>query len=170
LAQLTTAQKVLLNPISGPIVSSIISGERFAQGLADEAFAITLPQSEIDSYASIFDYQDGMAVQHEIIKYLNERSENEVAWLETLGRSDIPTTLIWGELDAIAPVAVPDHAWTNYLEDRETPAAYWRIPCADHYLQVDEPGLMASILRTTLADDQAHFQIDGINCRAARIH
>lgn len=153
LAQLTTAQKALLNPISGPIVSSIISGDRFAQGLADETFAITLPQSEIDAYASIFDYQDGMAVQHEIIKYLNERSENEVVWLETLGRSDIPTTLIWGELDAIAPVEVPDHAWTNYLEKRETPAAYWRIACANHYLQVDVPELIAEIVRTSLTDN-----------------
>lgn len=153
LAQLTNAQNALLNPISGPIVSSIISGDRFAQGLADETFAITLPQSEIDAYASIFDYQDGLAVQHEIIKYLNERSGNEVIWLETLGRSDIPTTMIWGELDAIAPVAVPDHAWTNYLEKRETPAAYWRIACANHYLQVDVPGLIAEIVRTSLTDN-----------------
>lgn len=170
LAQLTTAQKVLLNPTSGPFVSSIISGDRFAQGLANEAFAITLPQSEIDSYASIFDYQDGMAVQHEIIKYLNERSENEVAWLETLGRSDIPTTLIWGELDAIAPVAVPDYVWTNYLEKRETPATSWRIPCADHYLQVDEPQLIVDILRVTLAGDPVPSEIVGANCQAARIH
>jgi pimeloyl-ACP methyl ester carboxylesterase len=170
LAQLSRGQEMLLNPLSGPLIASLMPGERFAQGLADLTFATTLPQSEIDAYASIFDYQDGTAVQHEIIKYLNERSQNEVAWLETLGRSDIPTTLIWGELDAIAPVAVPDHAWTNYLEKRETPATYWRIPCADHYLQVDEPGLLASILRATLGDDQVHSQLTGANCHAERIH
>jgi len=166
---LTTAQKVLLNPISGPLVSSIMSGDRFAQGLADSAFAITLPQSEIDSYASIFDYQDGMVVQHEIIKYLNERTENEVVWLETLERSAIPTTLIWGELDAIAPVAVPDYVWGNYLENRDAPATYWRIPCADHYLQVDEPELIVDILRATLSDDVASFVIDGANCQAVSV-
>jgi pimeloyl-ACP methyl ester carboxylesterase len=128
-----------------------------------------LPQSEIDSYASIFDYQDGGRVQHEIIEYLNERSENEVGWLESLAKSEIPTTLIWGELDAIAPVAVPDHVWTNYLQDRETPAAYWRIPCADHYLQVDEPELIANIMRTTLEEDEGPAEMDGTRCQATRI-
>jgi pimeloyl-ACP methyl ester carboxylesterase len=170
LAQLTTAQNVLLNPISGPFVSSIISGDWFAQGLADSAFAIALPQSEIDSYASILDYQDGMAVQHEIIKYLNERTENEVVWLETLEESDIPTTLIWGELDAIAPVAVPDYVWTTYLENREAPATYWRIPCADHYLQVDEPELIVAILQATLSDSLFSSEIGGANCQAVPIH
>ncbi len=116
LAQLTTAQKVLLNPISGPLISSILSGDRFSQGLADLAFATTIPQSEIDAYASILDYQDGSRVQHEIIEYLNERAENEVGWLEGLAKSEIPTTLIWGEQDAIAPVAVPDYVWANYLD------------------------------------------------------
>ncbi len=170
LAQLTTAQKVLLNPISGPLVSSILSGDRFARGLADSAFASALPQSEIDSYASIFDYQNGMAVSHEIIKYLNERAENEVGWLEALAKSEIPTTLIWGDLDAIAPVRVPDFVWVNYLADRETPSAYWRIPCADHYLQVDTPDLMANIMRTTLEDDERPDEIEGDKCRAVRIH
>jgi pimeloyl-ACP methyl ester carboxylesterase len=170
LAQLTDSQKALLNPISGPLISALLSGAPLAEGLADLTFATTLPQSEIDSYASILDYQDGGRVQHEIIEYLNERSENEVGWLESLAKSEIPTTLIWGELDAIAPVAVPDHVWTNYLEDRETPAAYWRIPCADHYLQVDEPELIASIMRTTLEEDEVPAKMDGTRCQATRIH
>ncbi|MGD2155608.1 MAG: alpha/beta fold hydrolase [Anaerolineales bacterium] len=169
LAQLTRGQKVLLNPVSGPLISSLMTGTSVAQSLADLAFATTLPQSEIDSYASIFDYQDGIAVQHEIIKYLNERSENEVAWLETLERSDIPTTIIWGELDAIAPLAVSDYVWTNYLEDRETHAAYWRIPCADHYLQADVPDLIVDIIRTTLAENEVPAEIDGTLCQAIKI-
>lgn len=170
LAQLTTAQKVLLNPISGPLISSILSGDRFSQGLADSAFATTIPQSEIDAYASILDYQDGSRVQHEIIEYLNERAENEVGWLEGLAKSEIPTTLIWGEQDAIAPVAVPDYVWANYLMDRAVPATYWRIPCADHYLQVDVPDLMAKIMRATLGDDEDPSKIEGTLCRAIRIH
>jgi pimeloyl-ACP methyl ester carboxylesterase len=133
------------------------------------AFAITLPQGEIDSYASIYDYQNGMAVMHEITEYLNERSENEVGWLEALAKSEIPTTLIWGELDAIAPVAVPDHVWTSYLENRGASADYWRVPCADHYLQVDESGLVADILRATLAEDPPPAEIGGQACRAVQI-
>ena len=159
LAQLTRAQNLFLNPIIGPFLSTITPGELFAEGLTESTFESIVPQSEVDSYASIFEYQNGTAVQHEIIEYLNERSDNEVAWLEALSNSDIPTTIIWGELDAIAPVAVPDHAWENYLIDRETPASYWRIPCANHYLQVDEPEVIVEIIRTTRTEFQVGTEI-----------
>lgn len=170
LAQLTAGQKALLSPTLGPLLSSLVSGDMLASGIADQVFARQLCQSEIDAYASIFDYQDGNSAQHHIIKYLNERTENEVAWLETLERSDVPATIIWGELDAVAPVAVPDHVWAEYLQDRDAPAAYWRIPCTDHYLQVDEPELIAGILRATLADDPVPSKIEGADCQAEKIH
>lgn len=168
LAQLTTGQKVLLNPVFGPLISMLLPADRLANNIGVSTFATTLPQSEIDSYASIFDYQDGTRVQHEIIEYLNERSENEVAWLETLKKSQAPTTLIWGELDAIAPSAVPDHVWTKYLENRETPANYWRISCADHYLQVDESELIAKIIRTEVGDDHGPSEIESSACLIVR--
>ena len=169
LAQLTRGQKVLLSPVFGPLVSNLLPADQFARGIGESTFATSLTQSEIQAYASIFGYQDGTSVQHEIIEYLNERKANEVAWLETLGRSDTPTTLIWGELDQIAPLAVADHVWMNYLRERETPAAYWRIPCADHYLQVDTSDLMANILRTTIAEDAIPTEIEGKLCTAIKI-
>lgn len=142
-----------------------------ASGIAGQVFAKPLPQSEIAAYASIFDfeYQDGTGIQHDIIKYLNERMENEITWLETLEKSNIPTTIIWGELDAVAPVAVPDDVWTKYLENSETSTDYWRIPCADHYLQVDEPALIADIVRATRADHPIPSEIGGVDCQAVRI-
>jgi hypothetical protein len=57
----------------------------------------------------------------------------------------------------------------NYLRERETPAAYWRIPCADHYLQVDTSDLMANILRTTIAKDVIPAEIEGKVCTAIKI-
>lgn len=90
--------------------------------------------------------------------------ENEVTWLDTLEKSDIPTIIIWGELDAVAPVAVPDDVWAKYLENRDIPATYWRIPCADHYLQVDEPELIGTILGATLAKDLLPSEIEGAAC------
>jgi pimeloyl-ACP methyl ester carboxylesterase len=151
------------------MISVLLSGDQFAGSLAESTFATPVPQSEIDAYASIFDYQDGTDIQHEVIEYLNERSENEVNWLETLGESDIPTTPIWGEMDDIAPLAVPDYVWTNYLEDREAPATYWRIPCADHYLQVDTPDLIEDILRATLANESLPYSFEGQRCSASLV-
>ena len=71
---------------------------------------------EVDALASILDYQDGTRAEHALIQYLNERKANELTWLETLARSDIPTALMWGRLDAIAPSAVPDYVWRKYLK------------------------------------------------------
>lgn len=150
LAQLSTGQKLLLNPISGPLLSALSSGSRMAKRMAGLTYTPELTEDEVTALASILDYQDGTKVQHDTIQYLNERRVNEVNWLETLGRSDIPTTLIWGELDSIAPTAVADYVWANYLKDRKTPASYWRIPCANHYLHVDQPEILAARVRRTI--------------------
>lgn len=166
LAQLTAGQQMLLNPALGPFFSSLLSGQQLVRGIS-EFFIEQLPQDEITAYASIFDYQGGTRVQHEIIKYLNERSANENDWLQALARSDIPTTMIWGEQDTVAPLAVADDVWANYLDDRTAPASYWRIPCADHYLQVDQPELVIQILRASLEDDDIS-EVGGTDCQAVR--
>jgi pimeloyl-ACP methyl ester carboxylesterase len=168
LAQLTTGQRALLNPALGPLASRYLRGDRLASGLAELAFATSLPQSEIDAYASIFDYQDGNSVQHDVIKYLNERTENEVAWLETLERSDSPATIIWGVMDSIAPVAVPDYVWEHYLRDRTASASYWRIPGADHYLQVDESELLANLVRSMLTGAPVSSEVADMDCQHNR--
>lgn len=100
---------------------------------------------------------------------MDERAENEVVWLDALTASDIPTTLIWGEQDAIAPVAVPDFVWETALENREAPASYWQIPCADHYLQVDTPDLIEDIVRAMLANESLPYSFEGQCCSASLV-
>ena len=116
---------------------------------------------ETAALASIFGYQSGTRIEHEIIKYLNERKTNETAWLETLRRSDIPTALVWGEKDRIAPTAVADFVWTDYLKTRAIPAAYWRVPAANHYVQHDQPQVVAAIIRRTVGGSQDKDDIPG---------
>ncbi len=166
LAQLTPGQRTLLNPSVGPFVSSLLGGEQLTNGIA-EFFIEPLPEEEFAAYTSVFDYQGGTRVQHEIIQYLNERAANETDWLEALSQSDIPTTMIWGEQDTVAPLAVPDDVWSNYLADRVAPASYWRIPCADHYLQVDQPELVVQIVNASLARDGVS-EIESSDCGATR--
>ncbi len=72
--------------------------------------------------------------------------------LEVLAKSTVPATLIWGEKDAIAVPAISDYVWENYLRDRPAPATYWRIPCAGHYLQNDQPEIIAQLIRHALGD------------------
>ena len=90
-------------------------------------FIPELISTEIENIETVFAYQGGVSVMPETIKYLDQREEYEVKWLETLKKSDVPTTLIWGEKDPVAVPAVADHVWENYLRDRKAPATYWRI-------------------------------------------
>jgi pimeloyl-ACP methyl ester carboxylesterase len=165
LAQLSLLQKLLLNPYAGPALSSLMGGSQLAKGLARATYTPALTGSETDALASIFNYQDGIKVEHDIIQYLNERRLNEVTWLETLRRSDIPTALIWGEKDRIAPTAVADYVWTNHLRGRASSASYWRIPCANHYLQTDQPETLAAVIRQTIEPSSDGFGTSDANCR-----
>jgi pimeloyl-ACP methyl ester carboxylesterase len=142
----------------------LINSAILAKGMANETYTPPLPARETDALATIFDYQNGVKIEHDIIQYLNERSVNEVTWLETLARSDIPTTLIWGEKDSIAPTAVPDYVWQHYLKNRPGSVTYWRIPCANHYVQYDQPELLASIIRSTLQSSTNISRIPDADC------
>jgi pimeloyl-ACP methyl ester carboxylesterase len=119
--------------------------------------------------ASIFDYQSGVKVEHDIIQYLNERKANEVTWLETLRNSNIPTTLIWGEKDVIAPIAVADYVWTKCLKDRVTPVSYWRIPWPNHYIQVDQPELLTILIRSAIEPATNISEISDADCQPSKI-
>lgn len=169
LAQLRTGQKLLLNPITGPILASLLDGKQLTNIMAGNTYAPALPVDERSALASIFDYQSGVRVEHNIIQYLNERKVNEVTWLETLGKSDIPTTLIWGAKDGIAPVAVPDYVWANYLQNQTTPATYWQIPCANHYLQVDQPALLAMLINALIDPTTSILEIASADCQPVKI-
>ena len=115
-----------------------------ADGMSVTVFSPHLNKADTTELASVFDYQGGTHITHETIQYLVERHEFEVHWLEVLGNSTIPCTMVWGQLD---PVAVPDvehFVWTNYLENRASaPTALVELAGASHYCQVDHPEAIA---------------------------
>ena len=149
LAQLTSFQKQILDPETGPIMSSKLQGSVLAQGLATTTYDTILTQEDIASHASIFDYEEGVRVQHNVIQYLNQRAQFENGWLEALQKSDSPTTLLWGEHDTISPLQVADYVYQTCLKDKPN-SAYWRLAKANHYLVHDEPHVVASIVRQAL--------------------
>ena len=78
------------------------------------------------------------------------RGGMEVSFLQTLARSTIPATIMWGVHDMVAPVRVADYVFTTSLRHREVPGASWLMPCANHYVQHDQPADLARIIRLTL--------------------
>ena len=159
LANLTSFQKMLLNHITGPLATKFVTGKMMANGLNRTTHNIKESEEKVKSIAYILDYQNGGQIQHDTIQYLNQRKQNEVHWLENLRNSNIPTTMIWGEDDKIAPTKVPDYVWDNYLKVRDVESNYWRIPKANHYVQNDRPEILSKLIRQSFGGEVDFHEI-----------
>ena len=47
----------------------------------------------------------------------------------------------------VARPAIADYVWKKYLKNRKAPASYWRVPCANHYIQNDQTEMLAALLK-----------------------
>ncbi len=105
------------------------------------------------AYADIFKFNDGDAAIVQVGKYLLERAENETRWLENLPRSPVPVAYMWGLLDVVNPIRIPNYVWLTYLNEREAESSFWILPTAGHYPQRDTPEQVAKIIRHALNGD-----------------
>ena len=75
-----------------------------ASGMGESTFSPPRPLDDpaVAALVETFADNDGMAVVHDTIQYLVERSEHEEEWLDALPEASFPTTLIWGLYDTVA--------------------------------------------------------------------
>ena len=140
LANLSPGQYAIQDAVRGPeLIRAQQARPRVTEGTPQQV-----------AYADIQAFNDGIGARLYVGKYLLERTANEYRWLDTLRESPIPTALIWGLLDTVNPPRIGNHIWYNYLDKRAVESSYWLLPTANHYLQRDEPGEMAGIVRTCL--------------------
>jgi pimeloyl-ACP methyl ester carboxylesterase len=141
LANLMPMQTALLDPARGnALIQARKSVPRMTQG-----------DPEAIAYADIFKFKDGDSALIHVARYLLERAENELRWLNNLSRSDIPVAYLWGLLDDINPVRISNHVWNTYLNDRDAESTYWLLPTSGHYPQREKPNEVAKIIRLALS-------------------
>lgn len=158
LSNLSDVQRLMLDPATGPDFLAQVTPEQFAAGMGDLTF--TPPRvagdPEVEALVAIFSHQDGLAVLHETIQYLVERSRGETAWLEALAARDLPTTFVWGVYDPISPPRVVSYVWNEYMMRKPGRNSLYFLPGANHYLQNDRPDALAATVRHALdAPDDA---------------
>lgn len=165
LAELSAAQKYFTLPVFGYFMTRFIfTPERFTTQLA-KYYSPELSVEEQLNIASFFQYQGGTTGFTKTLRYIADRKKYEETWLQALNSSDIPTTLIWGELDPIARLEIADFVWANYLRNRDAPASYWRLPCASHYPQNDQPEIISQLIRQSLLGEADVFsELQDSNC------
>jgi pimeloyl-ACP methyl ester carboxylesterase len=148
LSNLTGAQRRILNPDSWPAVATALTPSLLAEGLGASTF--TPPRSagdaEVDALGAAFGHDDGIAVLHETIQYLVERSENEQQWLAALAQTSVPVTVVWGLRDTVSPPRVASYLWDQFLMLKPGANRLYFVPDANHYLQCDRPDAFVQVL------------------------
>lgn len=148
LSNLTDFQRLILNPDSAPAVLEIVTAEMLALGMGQATFSPPRDATdpEIAALAATFAHADGMKVLPETVQYLVERSEHETEWLEALGGTDVPTTVIWGMNDTVSPPRVALHSWDDFLMLKPGRNRIYLVPDAGHYVQNDRPDAVVAAL------------------------
>jgi pimeloyl-ACP methyl ester carboxylesterase len=159
LSNLMGAQRQMLDPASWPAIAAALTPSRLAEGTGASTFtpARKAGDPEVDALAATFGHQDGVAVLHETIQYLIERSNHEQQWLATLAQAPFPVTLVWGVYDTVSPPRVASYVWNEYLMLKPGANRLYFVPDANHYLQVDRPDAFVRVLLHALepaADQQ----------------
>ena len=155
LSNLNPFQRLVLDPKTAPDVVAAATPEMLAAGMGENTFTPRRPADDptVEALAQTFAYNDGMAVIHDTIQYLVERSEHEEEWLEALASSPVPLALLWGIYDVVSPLRVAAHVWDDYLSVKPGDNEFWLLPRANHYLQNDQPKEFAEVVTTVLAGE-----------------
>lgn len=153
LANLTDFQKRMLDPTTSAAAVKAVNAGLLAVGMGQSQFTPPLKADDPDvrALATLFAFKSGVEAIPATIQYLNERKQMEVSYLETLSKSTIPTTILWGAHDTVSPPRVADYVFSTALKPRDVTGAYWLMPCGNHYVQHDQAADIARVLRTTLA-------------------
>lgn len=153
LSNLTSFQRLVLDSATAGDVLAALTPAALAQGLGATTF--TPPRGaadpEIEALAATFEHNDGVAVLHETIQYLVERSADEDRWLAALAATDLPTTVIWGLNDTVSPPRVASFVWNQYLMLKPGRNRLYFIPDANHYLQNDRPAALVDTVLDAIA-------------------
>jgi pimeloyl-ACP methyl ester carboxylesterase len=153
LSNLNEFQRLMLDAESAAQIAESATPELLAAGIGENTFTPprSLDDPAIAALASTFAVNDGLAVIHDTIQYLVERSEDEQGWLEALAASAVPTTLVWGLYDTVSPLRVPAYIWNEYLSTKPGRNEFWLLPRANHYLQNDQPQELVEVITAALS-------------------
>lgn len=157
LSNLTQAQRLMLDPETGPAMLAQATPEQLAVGMGQATY--TPPRGaddpEIEALTAIFSHGEGLKVLHETIQYLVERSQDEDAWLKALAALAVPTTFVWGVYDRISPPRVISYVWNEYMMRKPGRNSLYFIPDANHYLQNDRPDALVDVFVHALEAPEA---------------
>jgi len=128
-------QQLLLGPL-GPYLTLFLGRAALRRNFEKIFGPHSLPRPrEIDEWWSLLRYNNGRAVLHRLIRYMEERKEQRKRWVSALVNPPIMLRLIVGAYDPISG----GHAARRYEEVVQQGADVVRLPDIGHYPQSEAP-------------------------------
>ena len=135
MARLRAVQKLLRNPLAGPLVARLMTRRLFDRNLcALFADPSQLTDAEMDALWQAVTANGGRDIIPQLTGYLREREAHGPRWSSALVHFDRPSLVLWGDED---PVAVPAIA-ERLARDLFAPTLVW-LHGVGHYPMLEAP-------------------------------
>ncbi len=136
------SQRLLLHKQVGPLLTRLgLINRRVFHAQFAKLFPDRPSDEELDLFWQLIVHNGGQRNYHLLIRYLDERHQHELTWLDALTAHRAPLTVIWGQRD---PVSVPAIAKEVLL--RRPDATYVPLYDIGHYPQWEDPQTVARIV------------------------
>ena len=95
-------QKLLMSPI-GSLIGRFLNRKKLGENFKRVFGKKTQPsEKELDQFWNLIDFNNGKAVSHLLIRYMQERADNRERWVGGMQKTIVPLRLIDGVYDPIS--------------------------------------------------------------------
>jgi len=141
LAQLEPGQVALLDPELGPQMSTAITQELFVAGLRPTFAAGYDPTVDSAEMWLANTRENGQAILHLLIRYVNDRAVHGGRWVAALQDTDVPLAFTWGMLDPVSGAHI-----ARRISERLPGAPLLELADVGHWPALEVPERLAGAL------------------------
>ncbi|MFL6108083.1 MAG: alpha/beta fold hydrolase [Marmoricola sp.] len=143
-------QRLLHGPLGG-LLSRFTSQRAFMFNMR-RILGREVDEADLQAMWAGMNANDGKAVQHDLLRYIDERAANATRWEQALEEYSGPTAFIWGPADPVSGGHVLER-----LRERNPDAQFTildTVPVVGHYPHVEDPEGVAFALARLFEHDQ----------------
>jgi pimeloyl-ACP methyl ester carboxylesterase len=100
-----------------------------------------IKEADIKDMMDLVQYNGGHLITYKIMSYLNDRARFEPRWMTSLSKLRIPIMLMWGDDDAVSPIAMP-HSVAEFIQ--KDLLTFKILPGIGHFLMLEQPETWAT--------------------------
>ena len=140
-------QRLLLHPVTGPVVSALMNQRRFERSFLEVFSPAHRPsKAELEDFWWIISTNKGHRIAHRLGQYLRERVTGRDRWVAAMQSGQVPLRLVCGMDDPVSGATIA----ARYRELMPSPDLI-ELPGIGHYPQLEAPGLVLRALEAFAA-------------------